>query len=274
VKLLLDPILLTDIPTDREKCSAFWARVVAWAGDSRAAVGQATHEHVFGEYASKGYPEQDLDMFPNALRTEYRRALSTLLSRVVLPASDGAQPTTVPAYRGPAAAANALVNDAARSVGSGVVGIATCEESWTARAQSVSFLPPPPSELELCVEPGSPLGVEDAKRTRKFFANRRIHIVGGQPIARVTVAISKLTGLPESEIAWIPAEKGKPPRDIKKRWSRLQPERDITACVTGRIGHAQSEAAARAAEGCGVVHLLVESANELPDRLKAMVVRS
>jgi hypothetical protein len=135
----------------------------------------------------------------------------------------------------------------------------------------VTFLPPPPNQLELCIRPGAALEAESADAAHMFYSGKRVHIVGGQPTDRVIRAVTELAGLAPSDVTWLPSEKGKPPRDLKKKWANLRADRDITVCVTGRIGHAQSEAAAKAADGCGVVHIRVESANELIGRLKELV---
>ena len=109
--------------------------------------------------------------------------------------------------------------------------------------------------------------IERAEAVQAYFDGKRIHVVGGQPDRFVSDAIADCTGISADELIWLPCERAKPPRNLDQRWSGLSPERDVTICITGRVGHSTSHKAKTAASKKAVVHLQVETANEIVEAL-------
>jgi hypothetical protein len=245
----------------------FWTRVVGWAADNRVFVGAESVRSIWGWLAEKGYPESELDVFPAALRNEYRQALNKILSRVVCPASETGARTLDPSYCGPAGLREALELDISGSSGSGIGAIASAQSFWSYAADEVFVSPPPPSRLALCFEPGATLAVELADRIREKFSEKKLIIIGGQPSDRVLDEIRHATGISRRSITWIASERSKKPRDLDRRLAKLDPCRDIVICVTGQIGHAESEAAATAAAKAGVAYFPIENRNDIANRL-------
>lgn len=272
MRLLIDPQVLTrlTIGSDSDRTAAYWMRLVDWATDRRVGIGEATYGYVYETFARFGYPEQNLEVQPPALRNEFMRALGTILARVVMHCQPAAQTSMDAVYLGHDQASESLRSDASGTCGQDVAAIASESDHWESAPAIIRFSPPPPEELELCTEPGQELRAQVAEACREFYLGKRVHIVGGQRVERDVLATQTATGLPADSITWIPSEKGKPARDISNRWSGLDPDRDVTVCVTGRIGHAQSAAAAAAATRRGCVHLLVETSRDLPDVLRKL----
>lgn len=278
-RLLLDPLLLVPIRPlglDELNMSRFIERLADWAADDRAAVGAATLEEVCAHYAEIGYPETSLasDIVPRYLQREYGRSLNQLLARVVDCAKPPHTHIPSPAYRGPAALGKALLGDLAGSVNCRVWGVATDASHWELPSTSLTLSPGPPQRTELCSVPGAGLTSEIEAKFRAYFADRRVHVVGGRPRDAVPTRLAEILGVQPANVAWMPAEKGKPPRGIRSRWSTLDPDRDITACLTGCIGHAESEVAARAAAARGALHVKAETFADLVTALRDVALRN
>ena len=140
-------------------------------------------------------------------------------------------------------------------------------DSWSELTDYVRFDPTPPELLALCVNPLEPIEEEKRENAKMRFSGKRLHIVGGQPSEHVIARIKEMTGIDGRRISWLPSEKSKPPRDLDKRWKNLQNGRDITVCVTGRIGHASALVAQTTARKAGVTYIEVETANEIANAL-------
>lgn len=267
-RLLFDPALLLPMGNDGEYLRDFWAQLVCWVDDGRVHLGPACQGHVYDYYARFGYPHQALPMQPDEMRREYTRALTTLLSRVFAARPGNAVATRKfdPPYAGTHDCAVALGEDVAATSAFGLRGIATSSGSWL-DVSHVECRPTPPATLPLCREPGGKLDSERADELRAYFEERRVHIIGGREDARLVVAIKEELGC--SEVTWLPSEKNKPPRNISRAWGGLVSGRDITVCITGRIGHAASGKAEVEARRRGVAHLKVETVNEVYDGLVA-----
>jgi hypothetical protein len=76
----------------------------------------------------------------------------------------------------------------------------------------------------------------------------------------------------DGRVDWMPSEKNKPPPHLEQRWEGLESNRDVTVCITGRIGHVASGKAASVSGSKGVVHLKVESAKKLKMHLSGTFV--
>lgn len=274
VTLLIDPVILLrplQESLDSDSKETFWRAIVEWASDARVRIGEESHALVVGKLAQYGYPDNDLDL-PLSARREYQAALSKLLGRVQPTVDRAASEVTLSVvYLGSDIALLALSFDIPGSVSAGIRGLATDTENWDDPNSSVVKVdPPPPADIELCFTPGAELDVESVASMREFYLGRQLFLVGGQVENRVVAQIIERTGIEESAIRWLPCEKAKPPRDLDKRWKHLDPNRDVTVCVTGRVGHATSLAAASAARKSGTVHLQVEHVSEIVGALESL----
>lgn len=260
--LLIDPNLLTS-PADGDpsKMTEFWSRLVDWVTDPRVKVGTATHAYAYSHYAQYGYPEATLHVHPPAMRPSYVRALNTLMSRVVTGDQQQQARALVPPHGGTPQAQKALAADVGAACDL-VIGIATSVETWAQPAHEVLCVPSPPASLALCFAPNAEVGAELRLKAQQFYKGRAVHIVGGQVDMSLVAQLERDFNL-AGRVDWIPSEKNKPPRNLDKRWGGFDPAKDITICITGRIGHAASGKAASVCLARGVPHLKIESANEL-----------
>ncbi len=265
--LLLDPRLLA--PPGRpgaplSDAPAFWQRLIDWDADPRAKLGIESRRLVCDTYAQHGYPDRDISLKVPTLRREYQAALGRLLSRVHDSSSEVGSRNFVPAYLGSAEESIALQMDVAGTRAATVLGIATDRGHWDdPSATQVKIEPPSPPSLSLCVTAGERLVEECEAALKAFYRGKRIHIVGARPVANIEATIRGRLGLGPSDLNWIECEKARPPRDLAARWRALLPGRDITVCITGRVGHATSEMAAKAARRQGVIHLLVQTPQQV-----------
>lgn len=273
--LLLDPMLLeppgpsgAPLPPD----SDFWRRIVDWAADHRAKLGSESHELVCSQYARHGYPTQNLKFSSPTLQRDYQAALGRLLSRVIAHSCDPGERELSPNYSGNLEQKLALEFDVAGTVGAGVLGLATAEDHWDTSARHVYCDPPSPARLALCTEPGADLAEEQSETVKNFFYQLRLHVVGARPDAAVIADVVETLGVNEDDVHWLPCERARPPRNLGDRWSGLRPGRDITVCITGRVGHATSEKAQSAAAKSGVPHLRVELPSQIVSTLEAYAV--
>lgn len=260
--------MINDIASeDYDGLSRHWIRIVEWAADNRAFIGVESVRAIWEWLGAQNYPEAELRVFPPALRNEFRQALNQLLSRVLSHTAAKGPRRLNPAHLSETTIRDALEFDISGCAGADVAGIATREELWAHPSEVVSIDPPPPPQLALCFTPGAALHEELLAQTQDQFAEKRLIIIGGQPADRVVDAITKLTGMSRRNISWIASERTKKPRDLDKRLARLDPRRDIVVCVTGRIGHSESEAAAVAARAAGVEYFAIENRNDIANRL-------
>ncbi|GAB2566750.1 hypothetical protein [Kribbella endophytica] len=279
MRILLDPAIL--IPPRRNarrgELIDFWDRILAWSSDTRIGVGDLSSVFAYDYYARFGYPENQLDELHGApVRQEYRRAFNHLMARIIKHDREAHRVTLSPDYTGLKSAGRALEADATGTAGDGeehVVAIGSVETNWDFVSGEVSFAPPPPHSLLLCFKPGDELLAETKGKIESAFVGMRVHIVGGKVDDRVLAQIADATGVSVDKIQWIESEKGKPPRKLRKQWSGLKPGKDITVCVTGRIGHSQSAVADEASAACGVPHLQVERASEIANSLSEYALR-
>lgn len=272
--LLLDPRLL--IPPGRpdgqlDTAVEFWKRLLDWAADGRVLIGEESHRLLCELFAEYGYPDQDLTLQVPALKREYQAALSRMLGRVALHTEESSECTFDPCYMGSEAQDLALQMDITGTAGSGVRGLGTDVNHWADTSPTLVIRPGPPNELMLCAAPGQQLPHEVFSLAARFFHGKKVKIVGGQRDGVVIKRLNTELGIEAAAVEWIACEKAKPPRNLDLTWGGLDPDRDITVCITGRVGHATSMAAKAAALKRGALHLQVEYASEVVKELKLLV---
>lgn len=262
MKIILDPLLLAP-PVKHDgslrEAEEFWLRVLSWSGDKRARVGEVTCALIYSEYALHGYPDAQLTAGSHQLRRDYQVALSKLLSRVQKHTRNPHEASFSAQYRGDSSYFDALKTDLSGTADTDVSALATAEGHWVgAEARSITVSPGPPEFIELCYKPDEELRSEGEESLRKYYEGKRIHIVGGQVDENIKSKILARLSMSQEDLLWLPCEKAKPPRNLDRRWASLDPYRDITMCITGRVGHATSIVAAKSAAKVGAVHVLTE----------------
>lgn len=269
MNLLLDPLLLAPPGSPGEPLPAnseFWQCIVEWASDRRAKLGPESHAVICEQYAQYGYPANNLEFGSTALRRDYQTALGRLLSRVLPYVREPGERDFEPGYMGNEHQSLALQFDIVGTMNS-VAGLATSASNWSFATDHVTLDPPQPPKLPLCMVAGSELAAERQEAVFKFFKGVTLHIVGARPESPILERLALEIGIAETDIRWLACERARPPRDLDARWSGLAPKSDVTVCITGRVGHATSAKAQRAAKKADVVHLQVETPTKLVDAL-------
>ena len=263
--LLLDPRVVAPPGTPGAAVSApieYWTQIIAWAGDSRARLGMECQQLLYSKFAQYGYPEHCLVPDVPALKTAYQAAIGKIMSRVVEPVRQSEQRDFAPRYVGSEDEELALQLDISGTVGCEVIGIATTESSWAFITEYLQVSPQPPGRLEICTEPNAPLALETEGDLRDLVSSKRLFIVGGKVDSVVVDGLRELGFAPDA-INWLESERAKPPRNLDERWGTLAPPRDVTVCITGRVGHATSGSARRIADRRQVPHLHAETARHV-----------
>jgi hypothetical protein len=276
IRLLIDPRLLNPIPEvmeNRSRALQYWESIVDWSRDKRAVLGVHSRDLLSETFAAVGYPEHTVPVAIPALRGPCCAAINAIMTRVLVSGGDVEGRTFLPRYLGTDDELLALQMDVSSSAANGVIGIATSPTNWEKLEFTVKVLPPPPMELLMCFDPSAELDVERDDSVKEFCGSKRVFIVGGRP-DRTSMRRLEALGIAERNVEWIKSEKTQRPQDLDKKWSGLNPERDITLCITGRIGHPQAEKAKTLADRRGVLHLMGHSANDAISALENHAMKS
>ena len=276
IRLLIDPRLLN--PTSAAigngaKAFEYWELVVNWSRDKRALLGVHSRDLLSENFAKFGYPQNSVPVAVPALHGPCCAAINAIMSRVLVSAGDVEDRTFLPRYLGTDDELMALQMDVSSSAVNGVIGLATSPTNWEELRDTVKVLPPPPMELLMCFDPSAELDIERDNSVREFYDSKRIFIVGGRP-DRTSLKKLEALGITERNVEWIKSEKTQRPQDLDQKWSGLNPERDITACVTGRIGHPQAEKAKSLADRRDVPHLRGDSPSDVIAVLEDFALKS
>ncbi|MEV4207555.1 hypothetical protein [Nocardia salmonicida] len=207
------------------------------------------------------------------MRSTYRIALNMLTSRVLECDASTEDRETAPDYLGKEEERIALIRDSISSASGDVIGIASASDNWAKSADFVVFNPSPPQPLALCMWPGLELVEEKNELVRLRLEGYRLHIVGAKKMGRTIEHITEKTGIPARSVSWIESEKSQKPRNLDSRWSGLAVGRDITVCVTGRIGHESSIKAQEIAKKAGVPYLPIENVNDIAKEVALYAVK-
>lgn len=275
MRIILDPRVLTFVEScaDEKSLVELWTLVVEWAGDQRVGIGSHSFQYIWEQLQHRGYPDKDLAMHPPGMRSTYRTALNMLTSRVLECDESTEDRKVTPDYLGKEGERVALIRDSVSSAPGNVIGIASVNDSWAASAEFVAFDPSPPQPLALCLQPGIELAEEQNELVRSRLQDYRLHIVGAKKMNRLVEQISEKTGIPVQSISWIESEKSQKPRNLDSRWSGLMTGRDITVCITGRIGHPSSIKAQKIAKNAGVPYLPIDNVNDIAKEVALYAVK-
>jgi hypothetical protein len=265
--LLLDPaVLMPPVRDTHEEWSDFWLRLTNWAADGRVKMGPATHFLALAWYSELGWPEPRFE--PRCVQPQLRRAIATLLQRVLVATSRRSIESLEPPYLGEELCGAALREDIG-SCHADVLGVATDVDRWAARSECASCDPPPPPTVALVFEAHRRLAIEADIAVREAMKDRRLRIVGGRADAAVLGGLASRFGIRSKSVEWLESERHKKPRLDGLRAS-LRPGRDLVFLITGRIGHAASLKVERVGHAAGVELHRIESASQITSALSAM----
>ena len=166
----------------------------------------------------------------------------------------------------------AIALDAAGHADESLIGAATHTAHWAEHAEVVRVVPPPPEEMTLVTEPGVMTDRErDLMLARRLY-EMRVTIVGGTHSDGTCRRLMDRFLLDPEQIRWIECEKGRQPPLESLRGIRK--DHDVLVCITGAIGHAESEKTIRIGRRGGVEAIYVESASRIPEGLRNALLGS
>lgn len=248
--ILADPHLLVAPTTcecvDEEE---FWKRVVLLGEVSRVELGLESFHWVVSQLEKLGYPDQKIDFGPPRFGRECQVAIESILTRVSDGHGESADEEVQPDYLGDVDARLCIVFDATAH-GDSLDAIVSDARHWDSTEAAVRI---GERSIELIFDPTQEPSATRADAIKTTFEGHRLHLVGGSPTASALSMFESVLGLQAADVHWIPSEKSKPPRNIDERWSGLDPARDVTICITGRVSHAVWEQADKAAAKAGLV---------------------
>lgn len=255
--VLIDPHALV-VPTT---CVAadeliFWERVVEAAALDKVQIGHESFYWVISQLEHLGYPEAQVDFGPPSFSRECQSAMEKILSRVSRGVRDAEDRKMTPEYLGSEEAALCISMDTTEH-GGDVDALVSDVNYWAEPGDSLSL---GALVIELLFDVNKETRAVAAADLRAFFGKRRIHVVGGSITNSAIKQIQSELGVSEGAIQWIASEKSKPARDIDKRWAGLDPKRDVTVCITGRVSHSVWMAADKASNKSGLQ--MVECASQ------------
>jgi hypothetical protein len=266
--LLCDPGLLLPPNDDTvERYQEFWHRLLAWSADRRLRLGVNGREAVLRILTLNGWPQYDPPHCPDSLSREARRALGELLASIATDEAESVAqiPDLEPSYVKHPECGMALAIDIAEQHANSMVGAASHPEHWEYSSDSVTLRPPPPVEMPLAFEPHAISEREKEARVAMRLQQARVLVVGGKQSVEVVTNLEGRFDLPVDQITWIEVEPHKHPN--VKRLMGARPGRDVIVCITGKIGHAESEKVVSIARSRGIDPLLVEKASEIAEGL-------
>ena len=269
--LLLDPGLL--VPPPRETSAsdhhAYWLRLIEWSADRRLRLGRRGQQAVL-EILGTDWPNPSPPRCPHGMKREASRALNVLLGAVVT-VPDDYQPTgrvdaSDPRYVKDGTIEVSLRADIAEQHELGLTGTATSHEHWSKPATELQLSPGPPKQVAIVTAPGTVSDTERDRWVSRRISKYRLTIVGGVAKETVYKELKSNFGMDGSEVRWIETEKSRgAPLD---RLKGMQAESDIVFCVTGWIGHAESQKVVELSAKCGVKCVCVEKRSGIIDGLR------
>lgn len=268
--VLADPhLLVTPTSCAHIEETAFWERVVLMGAVGQVELGYESFLWVVSQLEKLGYPEQQIDFGPPQFGRECQVAMERILTRVSHGSKEPEDGETNPVYLGDPDARLSIIFDSSAH-GDSLHAIISDENYWGSPTAAVDI---GPRRIELLIDPLQEPAVLRTNAIKAVFQGRRVHLVGGSPTPAALTQLQSELGLDDGQVNWIPSEKSKPPRDISKRWARLDPSRDVAVCITGRVSHAVWEQADKAAAKAGLAMIECASQGRLATTLVAWASR-
>ncbi|HEX6205053.1 MAG TPA: hypothetical protein VFZ29_04520 [Solirubrobacterales bacterium] len=216
-----------------------------------------------------GWPDYTPPHCPSALAREARRAFTGFLTEVAAdpPFSAGDVPDLDPEYVLDEEFGLAIAIDFAEHGDERLIGAASRYSNWERQVDAIQVKPSPPREVPLVTEPQQVLEKEIDLRVAKVLVGRRITIVGGRRSTPIVERICQCFGPEVAQIRWLEAEPNKSPN--LDGLENVRPETDVVICITGAIGHPESDTVARRSRRGGLEPVLVERRSEIETALRA-----
>ncbi len=262
--ILCDPgLLMPPVDSEITEYRTFWERLVAWAADRRVLLGVQSRQAVLEKLEALGWPDYLPPQCPEALSRDARRAFTNFLLSVAdnpcnappdIPALD-------PEYVLDGEFGSAFALDIGEHGGDQLLGAASTHPHWARPAEVVKVTPPPPSEVQLIVNPGQKLLAEQTYLVRRELRRKRVTIIGGKETKHVIEAICDLCSVDENNLRWVEAEPEKNPNLDCLLGVRV--ENDVVVCITGAIGHSDSATVIRRCRRGGMEPILVEKRSDI-----------
>jgi hypothetical protein len=240
-------------------------RLQDWVTDHRVRLG-----HQAWTRLANGYGEQSLGT-PKALAQIAHRVIGDLLTREPLLHDVALSTATLhPEYLGSADHRQILVDDLSGMSTDAASVLGTDAALWEGDASVVRCDPPPPARLSSHLEPNLPTPEDLRAEAAAWFLERRILIVGGQVDSAVVAALDAMLGIDEARVQWIPSEKNKRARNLKKVIGGL-PATAVVVCIVGKVGHDVSGEVKDNCSRRGLVLVDSRFASQIADDLRALV---
>lgn len=262
--VLIDPHLLIAPTTCGELDEElFWQRLVTVASAGRAEIGHETFHWVVDRLQHLGYPDQQVNFGPPYFARECQSAMEKLLSRVSKGTNEVVEHALHPSYLGDTDARLCIIIDSVEHSDS-LEALLSDPAHWNPSVGSATL---GPITFELLFDPEAEPAGASAADIKEAFVGRRLHLVGGAQTASALANFDSVLGVASEDVHWVVGEKSKPPRELDKKWSGLDPSRDVAICITGRVGHATSEQARTAAEKRGLTLIYCPTQGQIVDYL-------
>jgi hypothetical protein len=264
---ILDPTIALPIPAASIE---FWERFMAWSRDSRVTLGAATYDELADRYSTRICT--DGNYIPAGLSKGVHRAVNSLLARPPA-AGDKAEIDVLlkPPFLGLEEHARFLSADIGR-LPDPVLVVGSVSENWDSgitQTQNVASAVP---RVLLHFSPSMPTPEELATLRSKALSATRVLVVGSQPDVRLIAVLEDRLGL-GGNLAWVPCERHKPPRNLDAQIRGLAGSPAVVICITGRVGHATSGKVKTATNTHSVFLIEVETAPEVVSSLEALADR-
>ena len=262
--VLLDPgLVLPQKDSNPQAQAVFWLRFAEWIGDDRTRLGARSYSRLSSMYGALENPEY----VPAPLRRSVHSTVGKILSKPPLQhdVADEAAELTVDYLS--AHSQQTLVDDLVGTSLQQSVVLGSHPSFWYSTPETVGCIPAPPDAVTVHFEPGLPTAEERLEVMRRWFAGRKVVIVGGQVDRHIRQALVNEVGLDDAKLVWIPSEYNKKAANIPSVIAGLNPDYSIVVCITGKVGHVTSGSVEIACKKAGIEYNYVEHASSISELL-------
>lgn len=246
----------------------FWEQLVAWSADRRVLLGIQGRRALWERLNEMGWPDYMPPECPSALSRAARRAFTNFLTEVADKPSLSPLdiPMLNPEYILDEELGTAVALDFAEHGDDYLIGAATRHSHWRSQSETIRVEPPPPEAVKVVIGPGEEVQGEANLRVARDLASKRLTIVGGKLSETVIAKICGEFRLRHEQIRWLEAEQNKSPNLDVLHGIRV--EKDVVICITGAIGHPESDTVLRRSRRGGIEPVLIERRSEIPAALR------
>jgi hypothetical protein len=206
---------------------------------------------------------------PTPLRKMVHSTVGKILSKGPLThATVDCRSTLTSRYLGGDIDGRALIDDLVGTAENSQVVLGTDSGFWEPSVVEIGCTPPPPGRIALHFSPGLPTPQERRAARAKWFADRKILVVGGQVDRHIKQNLLETLGVSPNNFSWIPSEYNKKASNIGSVIKGLQTDSSIVICITGKVGHSTSRSVEVACRKGSIAYNYVEFASGLGDLLE------